>query len=140
MLAVLVAGPIGVAADHAVNPSLSSDRESNAIVAVALAMMAWLLATVFLWRETTAGQTARASGGGSSAVTRPICGDILLTGPADARDPECGSRFTPDDLLAAQPARPAAGELERRREGGTTHKADPIPSGPLSRHPGRGLG
>ena len=76
-----------------------------------LAMLLWLFATIFLWRETATERSARVAGAGSSAVTCPTCG-YNLTGLADARCPECGSRFTLDELLAGQPARVAVGELE----------------------------
>ena len=76
-----------------------------------LSILLWLFATVFLWRETAAERAARVAGAGSSAVTCPTCG-YNLTGLADARCPECGSRFTLDELLAAQPARVAAADLE----------------------------
>jgi hypothetical protein len=72
-----------------------------------LAMLLWLFATIFLWRETAAERAARVAGSASSAVTCPTCG-YNLTGLGDARCPECGSRFTLDELLAAQPARVAA--------------------------------
>ncbi len=76
-----------------------------------LAMLFWLFVTVFLWRETTAERAARVGGAGSSAVTCPTCG-YNLTGLAEARCPECGTRFTLDELLASQPARVAAADLE----------------------------
>ena len=75
-----------------------------------LSILLWLFATVFLWRETAAEPAARVGGAGSSAVTCPTCG-YNLTGLAEARCPECGARFTLDELLAHQPARAAAADL-----------------------------
>ena len=75
-----------------------------------LAILLWLVATIFLWRETAAERAARVGAAGGSAVACPTCG-YNLTGLAEARCPECGSRFTLDELLAAQPARAAAGDL-----------------------------
>ncbi len=75
-----------------------------------LAILLWLVATIFLWRETAAERAARVGAGGGSSVACPTCG-YNLTGLAEARCPECGSRFTLDELLAAQPARVAGAEL-----------------------------
>ncbi len=76
-----------------------------------LAILLWLFATVFLWRETPAERAARVGAAGGSAVACPTCG-YNLTGLGEARCPECGSRFTLDELLAAQPARVAAADLD----------------------------
>ena len=75
-----------------------------------LAMLLWLFATVFLWRETAAERAARVGAAGGSAVACPTCG-YNLTGLSESRCPECGGRFTLDELLAAQPARVAAADL-----------------------------
>ena len=72
-----------------------------------LTVLLWLFATVLIWCDTP---TARAARVGGSAVTCPTCG-YNLTGLGEARCPECGSRFTLDELLAAQPARVVAAEL-----------------------------
>jgi len=87
------------------------DSVFGPFVAGVLTITLWLGATVFLWRETPAERAARVGAGGASTVTCPTCG-YNLTGLADARCPECGSRFTLDELLAAQPARVASAELE----------------------------
>jgi hypothetical protein len=76
-----------------------------------LAILLWLFATVFLWRETTAERAARVGATGTSTVTCPACG-YNLTGLTDARCPECGGQFTLNELLAAQPARVAAADLD----------------------------
>jgi len=72
-----------------------------------LAIVVWLFATIFLWRETAAERAARVRAVCASTIPCPNCGHNL-TGLGDARCPECGSRFTLDELLAAQPARVAA--------------------------------
>jgi uncharacterized paraquat-inducible protein A len=66
-----------------------------------LAIILWLTATVFLWRETAAERAQRIKGSSKSAVTCPTCG-YNLTGLSESRCPECGSKFTLDELLALQ--------------------------------------
>ena len=66
------------------------------------AMLLWLAATVFIWRETPAERAERIKGSSKSAVTCPTCG-YNLTGLSEARCPECGTRFTLDELLALPP-------------------------------------
>jgi hypothetical protein len=62
----------------------------------------WVLATVLVWTETRAERADRLRAlGGPRAVTCPVCG-YSLTGLMEARCPECGGRFTLDQLLAAQ--------------------------------------
>ena len=87
-----------------------SASRANAMAFTIGVIAMWLMATVFIWRETPAERAARVGASGSSAVACPTCG-YNLTGLGEARCPECGSRFTLDELLAAQPARAAAGEL-----------------------------
>ncbi len=59
----------------------------------------WLAVTVLLWRETAA---ERAALFGEAGIACPACG-YNLTGLSEARCPECGSRFTLEELLADQP-------------------------------------
>lgn len=66
--------------------------------------IAWVLATVLIWRETPAERMERISAAGGDAVCCPICG-YNMTGLHESRCPECGSKFTLDQLLAGQPAR-----------------------------------
>lgn len=62
----------------------------------------WVLATVLVWTETRAERADRLRAlGGPRAIACPVCG-YSLTGLSDARCPECGTRFTLDQLLAAQ--------------------------------------
>jgi hypothetical protein len=73
----------------------------------------WVVATVLVWRETDAERSARlrAVGRDGPGIPCPTC-SYDLTGLKSTRCPECGSEFTLDELLAAQPER-AAVELER---------------------------
>jgi hypothetical protein len=70
----------------------------------------WLVATVLIWRESAGERAARLANGGRDAIVCPTCG-YNLTGLREARCPECGTQFTVDQLLAAQPAR-AGADLE----------------------------
>ena len=65
----------------------------------------WVLATVFLWRETPAERLARMSNLlGHPTVLCPFCG-YNLSGLREARCPECGGSFTLEELAASQPQR-----------------------------------
>lgn len=62
----------------------------------------WLVGTVIAWRENAAERAARIANTGGDAVVCTVCG-YNLTGLHEARCPECGTRFTLDQLLAGQP-------------------------------------
>ena len=65
----------------------------------------WVLATVLLWRETPAERLARMTNlVNNPSVLCPVCG-YNLSGLREARCPECGARFTLDELAAGQPQR-----------------------------------
>ena len=96
--AAIVAGLIALA-----TPNRNGDFAM--FVATVLAILLWLVATVFLWRETAAERSARLVGAGN-AVTCPHCG-YNLTGLHESRCPECGTKFTLDELLVAQRAKAA---------------------------------
>ena len=64
----------------------------------------WLVASVFVWRETAAERAARLQNTNNDAVVCPTCG-YNLTGLKECRCPECGTQFTLDQLLASQPSR-----------------------------------
>ena len=61
-----------------------------------------LLATVLIWRETPHERVERLSQLGTAGVCCPICG-YNLTGLSTAQCPECGAKFTLDQLMATQP-------------------------------------
>jgi uncharacterized paraquat-inducible protein A len=87
---------------------------SGYLMLTGLAMMiAWLVATIILWQETALERAQRVRMANRSAITCPACG-YNLTGLGEARCPECGAKFTLDELFAAQPGAEAgaeAGEL-----------------------------
>jgi hypothetical protein len=65
----------------------------------------WVLATVLLWRETPAERLARMTNlVDNPTVLCPVCG-YNLSGLREARCPECGGRFTLEELAASQPQR-----------------------------------
>jgi predicted MFS family arabinose efflux permease len=83
----------------------------GAFVGSVAAPLCWLIGVTFIWRETAEERTERIRAITKSAVVCPKCG-YNLTGLQTARCPECGSQFTLDELLAAQPNRAEAGSLE----------------------------
>jgi hypothetical protein len=68
------------------------------------AIFSWLIATVFIWRETAEERAARIRAGGPQTIVCPRCG-YNLTGLRQTACPECGGTWTVDELLATQPAR-----------------------------------
>ncbi|HEY2584665.1 MAG TPA: hypothetical protein VGI81_02745 [Tepidisphaeraceae bacterium] len=78
------------------------DWSFGAFVGGVVAILLWLIATVLLWRETAAERAQRLTASSRSTVACPTCG-YNLTGLSEARCPECGSRFTLDELIALQP-------------------------------------
>jgi hypothetical protein len=81
--------------------SIGDGQSFEAFVGGMHAIIVWLIATVFIWRETAAERARRVTASSASAITCPTCG-YNLTGLTEARCPECGSKFTLDELLASQ--------------------------------------
>lgn len=65
------------------------------------AITVWLAATIPIWRESAVERAERLRHSSPDVVTCPVCG-YNLTGLSDCRCPECGNRFTLDQLLKAQ--------------------------------------
>lgn len=78
-----------------------------AFIGSSLAPMLWLVATVFVWRESKEERAARVRDTSEDALVCPVCG-YNLTGLSEARCPECGAKFTLSELIARQPARETA--------------------------------
>ena len=72
---------------------------------------AWLVGTVFLWRETPGERASRLDARSGTSLVCPACG-YNLTGLDQATCPECGVSYTIDELLASQPGREDS-EIER---------------------------
>jgi hypothetical protein len=100
----IVSGLVGVLISAAVD---RGNGDFGTFVATVLSILLWLISTVFLWRETPKERSTRLSGAGN-AITCPTCG-YNLTGLSESRCPECGTKFTLDQLLASQ--RPATTEI-----------------------------
>ena len=101
VLSVFGAAVIGLGAG-AIAAIVSGEGSSfGAFVGGVVAIIAWLIATVFVWRETALERAQRVRATTGSSVACPTCG-YNLTGLTEARCPECGSKFTLDELLAAQ--------------------------------------
>jgi hypothetical protein len=71
--------------------------------------LVWLTSTLFVWRESPAEWALRLGRAPGNVVGCPNCG-YNLTGLYEARCPECGSRYTLDQLLAAMFPPSALGE------------------------------
>lgn len=100
--AALVAG-VPIAVLLCVLPR-SLPAEAATFVAGAVSAFCWVVATVFIWRETPVERAQRLAGAAADTVCCPVCG-YNLTGMRELRCPECGARFTADELLRAQPQR-----------------------------------
>jgi len=87
----------------------SVSKEFSLFIGTTCAPLLWLIGTTFIWRESGAERAARV--GGTQALVCPTCG-YNLTGLTEPRCPECGTRFTLDQLFASQPAR-ATAELDK---------------------------
>lgn len=85
------------------------EEDVGAFVGSVAAPVVWLGVTIILWRETAGERAARISGYQHQPITCPYCG-YNLTGLSEARCPECGTRYTLDELLAAQPGKAELGE------------------------------
>jgi hypothetical protein len=83
------------------------DLEFGYFLGSVTAPILWLVASVFIWRETPAERAARLQNTNNDAVVCPTCG-YNLTGLKECRCPECGTQFTLDQLLASQPSRAQA--------------------------------
>ena len=65
---------------------------------------AWLLGTVFVWRETKHERASRLESSSGTSVVCPACG-YNLTGLRGTTCPECGASYTVDELFASQGGR-----------------------------------
>lgn len=99
---IAAAGAIGIGFLAGAAATGAMGQESfGAFIGSVLTILLWLIATVFLWRETAAERARRVTASSRSAITCPTCG-YNLTGLTESRCPECGSKFTLDELLALQ--------------------------------------
>ena len=75
--------------------------ELAAIFGVMIWAPCWMGSTAIVWRETRAEREQRMQMQGLGALVCPTCGYNLM-GLREAHCPECGSRFTLDQLYAFQ--------------------------------------
>ena len=99
VLALIIASLAAIAAGSVVSMPGGLSTFLGGILAIVL----WLIATVLIWRETPAERALRLAASPSSVVSCPNCG-YNLTGLTESRCPECGSKFTLNELLASQPS------------------------------------
>jgi hypothetical protein len=90
---------------------ISYGDEIGRLIGPLTAGVIWIIATIFIWRETEAERAGRLNRASADALLCPTCG-YNLTGLRESRCPECGTQFTLNELYAAQPQR-AAVEIER---------------------------
>ena len=100
-VAAVCAGVVAAVAGSILAPASGS---FGAFVGTVLAPLLWLVATVFLWRETAVERAKRLSASGQEAVVCVACG-YNLTGLKGTRCPECGREYTLDELFASQPGK-----------------------------------
>jgi hypothetical protein len=103
ILAALGAATVGCLAGAATELLANNNMDASFAIFIGgiLTIILWLVATVFIWRETTAERADRVKGASKSAITCPTCG-YNLTGLSESRCPECGSKFTLNELMALQ--------------------------------------
>ena len=75
--------------------------ELSAVFAVMIWAPFWIGLTALFWRETKTERGRRLKMQGINGLVCPTCGDNLM-GLRESKCPECGSRFTLDQLYAAQ--------------------------------------
>jgi hypothetical protein len=99
--AAVIAGVlVGLAGGAGLDPSF------GVFIGGAAALILWLVAATLLWQETPEERAARVRDRAPRAVTCPACG-YNLTGLATTVCPECGAKYTLDELFASQPEREA---------------------------------
>lgn len=79
-------------------------REAGYFFGSVSAPLVWVFGTILIWRETDAERKSRQRAAHADVITCPACG-YNLTGLSEARCPECGAKFTLNDLYADQPDR-----------------------------------
>ena len=111
LLAAGAAGVVGAVVGVTIGFTVEYSGDDIAIyIGCMLWPLLWIVATLFVWRETNAERGDRLDRTGASTVVCPAC-QYNLTGLREARCPECGAGYTLNELLAGQPSR-AAAEIE----------------------------
>lgn len=79
---------------------ITREEEIAILIAGVFWVVTWLASTALIWRETKGERAARLQKLGVSAIACPNC-QYNLNGLSAAQCPECGSKFTLDQLFAA---------------------------------------
>jgi len=108
LLAALIGSIAGGLVAALLNLFIPYEDWFKAFVGSSIAILGWLIATVFLWRETPVERAQRLAKLGAGSVACPACG-YNLTGLKSTTCPECGASFSIQDLVAAAKG---IGELE----------------------------
>src|SRR5690606_17633190 len=77
-------------------------EEVGAFMGSVLAPLLWIGGTVLAWRDTAAERAGRVDAKGQGVVCLS-CG-YNMTGLSETRCPECGRKYTVDELFAGQPS------------------------------------
>ncbi len=83
--------------------SVTLATEAGVVFACLSGLTLWMGSTVFVWRETPEEFSARIKGGPGRELLCPTCG-YTMVGLYESRCPECGTRYTLDQLYASQDA------------------------------------
>lgn len=99
--AVSLAGGIGVAGVClAIHPALKLPLA--VMIGGGTVPITWVLGTVLIWRETATERLARLTAHGMPVIACPLCG-YNLAGLTEVRCPECGAKFTLEQVLLGRP-------------------------------------
>ena len=79
-----------------------------------LAILVWLAVTVLVWKETAWERAERVKRSAGDVLFCPKC-SYNMTGLYEGRCPECGTRYTLDQLYAAQ-RREGIGDVKEARQ------------------------
>ena len=89
--------------------AITNQEEVGIIFAGLFWFVTWIPSTALVWRETARERAARLKTIAVGTVNCPNCG-YNMTGLHEARCPECGTRYTLNELFAS--LQEAAGDLE----------------------------
>ncbi len=88
---------------------LTNEEEVGIVFAGLFWFVTWIPSTALVWRETARERAARLKTIAVGTVNCPNCG-YNMTGLHEARCPECGTRYTLNELFAS--LQESAGDLE----------------------------
>jgi hypothetical protein len=107
-MATAVSGAAAIALGAAVGFMVAFvDDEFGIFVGGVTSIIAWLIATCFIWRESAAERAERLRSSGGQTIACLNCG-YNMTGLREPKCPECGGSFSLDELLRGQRSRESA--------------------------------